>query len=72
MQIQVPSQFANIFLAHQNVCHEFTSLKNGIALHVELTRTDRKAASDWLLLNDQILTIIFDTVTFSEGKNKIE
>ena len=39
---------------------------------IELTRTDRKAASDWLLLNDQILTIIYDSVTFSEINNKIE
>ena len=38
----------------------------------ELTRTDRKAVSDWLLVNDQILTIIYDNVTFSEINNKIE
>ena len=38
----------------------------------ELTRTDRKAASDWMLLNDQILTIIYDNVTFSDINNKIE
>ena len=38
----------------------------------ELTRTDRKASSDWLLLSDQILTIIYDDVTFGEINNKIE
>ena len=39
---------------------------------LELTRTDQKAASDWLLVNDQILTIIYDNVRFSEISNKIE
>ena len=37
-----------------------------------LTRNDRKAASDWLLLNDQILAMIYDNVTFNEINNKIE